>query len=71
MEKKYLSLRSIRKMLTFQLNSILEACLVDLNESIEQSLKETVCDFSVDYNAIEKSDILNIQKYLMVNNDIK
>ena len=58
-------------MLTFQLNCILEAYLVNLNESIEQSLKETVCDFSVDYNAIEKSDILNIQKYLMVNNDIK
>ena len=58
-------------MLTFQLNFILEAYLVDLNESIEQSLKETVCDFSVVCNAIDKSDILNIQKYLMVNNDIK
>ena len=25
---------------------------------------------SVDYNAIDKSDILNIHKYLMVKNDI-
>ena len=26
--------------------------------------------FSVDYNAIDKSDILNVHKYLMVKNDI-
>ena len=27
--------------------------------------------FSVDYNAIDKSDILNIYKYSMTNNNIK
>ena len=26
-------------------------------------------DFSVNYNALDKSDILNIHKYLMVKND--
>ena len=26
--------------------------------------------FSVDYNAIDESDILNVHKYLMVKNDI-
>ena len=30
-----------------------------------------VYDFSVDYDAIDKSYILNIKKYLMVKNDIK
>ena len=33
------------------------------------SLKENVYDFSVNYNALDKSDILNIHKYLMVKND--
>ena len=28
-------------------------------------------DFSLDYDAIDKSDILIIHKYLMVKNDIK
>ena len=28
-------------------------------------------DFSVDYNSIDKSDILNIHKYLMTKNDVK
>ena len=40
-------------------------------ESREVSFKGNLCDFSVDYNAIDKSDILNIHKYLMVKNDIK
>ena len=40
-------------------------------ESREVSLKGNVYDFSVDYNAIDKSDILNIHKYLMVKNNIK
>ena len=35
------------------------------------SLKGNVYDFSVDYNAIDKSDILNIHKHLMVKNNIK
>ena len=36
------------------------------NESRGICLKGNVCDFSVDWNAIGKFDILNIHKYLMV-----
>ena len=48
----------------------METYLMD-TESREISLKGNLCDFSIDYNAIDKSDILNIHKYLMVNNSIK
>ena len=48
----------MRKMLTFHLNFSI-------------SVKGNVYDFSVDYNPIDKSVILNIQKYLMTKNDIK
>ena len=40
-------------------------------ESIEVSLNGNVNDFSFDYNSIDKSDILNIHKYLMTKNNIK
>ena len=40
-------------------------------ESRKVSLNENVYDFSVEYNSIEKSDILNIHKVLMTNNNIK
>ena len=33
-------------------------------------LKENVFHFSVDYNTIDKSDILNIHKYLMIKNSL-
>ena len=36
----------------------------------EVFLKGNVYDFLVDYNAIDKSDILDIHKYLMVENNI-
>ena len=39
-------------------------------ESREVSFNGNVYDFSVDYNSIDKSDILNIQKYLMIKNNI-
>ena len=39
--------------------------------SREISLNGNVHDFSVDYNSIDKSDILNIHKYLMTKNNIK
>ena len=39
-------------------------------ESREVSLKGNVYDFSVDYNSIDKSDILNIHKYFMTKNNI-
>ena len=43
----------------------------DATESKEVSLTENANNFLVDYNASEKSDILNIHKYLMVLNNIK
>ena len=39
-------------------------------KSREVSLNENVYDFSVGYNHIDKSDILNIHKYLMIKNNI-
>ena len=42
-----------------------------VTESREVSLNGNVYDFSVDYNSINKSDILNICKYLMTKNNIK
>ena len=40
-------------------------------ESREVSLKGIVHDFSVDYDSIDKSDILNTQKYFMTRNNMK
>ena len=40
-------------------------------ESRELPLNENGYDFSVDYNSIDKSEILNIHKYLMTKNNIK
>ena len=40
-------------------------------ESGEVFLNGNVYDFSVDYNSIDKSYILNIHKYLMTKNNIK
>ena len=40
-------------------------------DSREIFLKGNMYDFSVDYNVIDKSDILNIHKYLMAKNNIK
>ena len=39
-------------------------------EEEELSLKENLYDFSADYEAIDKSDILNIHKYLINKNSI-
>ena len=41
------------------------------SESREVILNEYVYGFSVDYNWIDKSGILNIQKYFMTKNNIK
>ena len=40
-------------------------------EAEEVSLKGNMYDFSADYDAIDKSDILNIHNYLIVKNNIK
>ena len=41
------------------------------DESREVSSNGNVYDFSVDYNSLDKLNILNIHKYLMTKNDIK
>ena len=46
----------------FCLGSISNKFNVDAEEV---SLKRNVYDFSIDYNAIDKDDILDIHKYLM------
>ena len=40
-------------------------------QSRQVSLDGNVCGFSVDYNSIDKSDILNIHKYLIAKNNKK
>ena len=40
-------------------------------ESREAFLNGNVYDFSVDYNSVDKSDILNFHNYLMTQNNIK
>ena len=40
-------------------------------ESEEVSFNGNLYDFSVDYNSIDKSDILIIHKYLIAKNNIK
>ena len=52
----------------FSLGSTSTKCMCSVDaEGI--SLKKNVYDFSVDYDAIDKSDILNILKSLMVKNN--
>ena len=61
-------------MLTFQLNFVSEEYLMDLvisNESRQISVNRNVCKFSFDYNSIDKFNILNIHKYLMLLSNIK
>ena len=53
----------------FCVESISNKC--DYIDSKEVFLKGNMNDFSADYNAIDKSNILNTHKYLMVKNDIK
>ena len=48
----------------FQLESISEN--FRKVESEEVSFKGNIFDFSIDYDAIDKSEVLNIHKYLMV-----
>ena len=40
-------------------------------ESRKECLNRNVSDFLVDYNSTDKTEILNIHKNLMTNNDIK
>ena len=63
-----MSFKPIMEMTTFQLNFVQEAYLMDLLLlRFENYLMiKYLYDFSVEYNAVDKSDILNIHKYLMV-----
>ena len=68
MEKKFINLKLVIKMLTFHLNFSLGSGSnkFDYVDSEELSFERNVYDVSVDYGSIEKSDILNIHKYLMI-----
>ena len=74
MKKKYLNLMPAIKMLT---NFPTQFCLRSISNGFsarefrEVSSTINVCDFSVDYNSIDKSYILNIHKYLMNKNNTK
>ena len=52
-------------------------CLISISnvfnatESREVSLNGNMHDFSVDYNSMDKSDILNIHRYLPTKNSVK
>ena len=65
------------KMSTFLLNFVQEAYLNESNEydnsneSKEVFFEGNVSDFSVDFRIIDKCDILRVQQYLMVKNNIK
>ena len=64
--KKSLSLKQIIKMSTFQISFVLAAYLINVVTE-EVSLKGN----AFDYDAIGKSDILTIHKYLMITNNIQ
>ena len=72
MEMKLLGLK-----LTKNVDFPTEFCLGSMyngfnaTESREVFFNGNVYDFSVDYNSVDKSDILNIHKYLMTKNNIK
>ena len=58
-------------------NFLAQFCFGDISnefsnaESREVSLNGNVYDFLVDYNSIDKFQLLNIRKYLMTNHNIK
>ena len=76
MEKKSFNLELTIKLKIKKLkfNFPIQFCLGSISngfsatESKEVSSNGNVYDFSVDYNSIDKSDILNIHKYLMTKN---
>ena len=66
MENKSLSLKRTIKIVNFPAQFCLGSIFYGFSatESRGVSLNGNVYDFSVDYNSIDKSDILNIHKYL-------
>ena len=73
MEKKIFKFKADNKNVNFATQFCLGSISTGFGttESREVSLKGNVYDFSIDYNAVDKSDILNIHKYLFVKNNIK
>ena len=76
MENKSLSLKPTKnKKIKKKINFSTQFCLGNISngfsntESREVSLNGNVYDFSVHYNSINKSTILNIHKYLMIQYD--
>ena len=74
MERKSLNLKPTMNMLTFLLSFASEVYLMHLVLlSLEKfkSLNANVDDFSIDYNSVDKCEMLNIRKYLKTKNNIK
>ena len=73
MKKKLLDLKPTIKMLTFQLDFCLKSIPDGFSVSVsrEVPLSGNAYGFSINCNSINKSDILNIHKYLMSKNNIK
>ena len=71
--KKIFMFKSGNKNVNFPIQSCLGRISngFSATESREVSLNRNIYDFSVDYNSIDKSGILNIYKYLMTKNNIK
>ena len=73
MEKKKIKFKSDNK----NVNFLTRLCLGSISnglsaaESREVYLYGNVFNFSVDYNSIDESEILNIHKYLMIKNNVK
>ena len=63
MEKISINVKLVINIITLHLN-------FDSVDTGEVSSKRNVYGFSVDYDAIDKSNILNIHKYLMIKNNI-
>ena len=73
MEKKYFKSKADNKNVNFP-NRICLRYTSDgfsASESRKVFLKRNAYDFSVDYSSIDKSDTLNIHKYLMTKNNVK
>ena len=69
MEKKSINLKLVIKMLTFTFlgNIWNKLGAIDCKEIY---LKGNAYDFSVVYSSVDKSNILNIHKYLMIKNGV-
>ena len=52
-------------------NFSFQFCLESISSKFDYVFQKKVCNFSVDYNAIDKSDLLDNHKFLMAKNSIK